>query len=142
MFQIDAKFMDGGYDPIFGVGCYPPLVLGIRFGRQHRRLFVAIVELFEEFAHPTIRIRQAKVFLNPGDGLDRAANLAIQPRCELLLLVGGEPARAAHIVEARERGFTASSKHLDPAFEDFGMDMQDLADGLGILAAVQEQDRV
>src|SRR5689334_16638145 len=61
---------------------------------------------------------------------------------KLQLLVGGQPACVTDIVEGGECRFTTSGKRLDPAFEGFGMDMQALADGLGILAAVQEQNRV
>ena len=46
------------------------------------------------------------------------------------------------ITKTGERGFTTRSKYLNPAFEGFGMDVQDTADRLGILTAVQEQNRV
>jgi hypothetical protein len=40
-----------------------------------------------------------------------------------------------------ERCFAASSKRFEPAFEGFGMRMEDVANGLSILATVQKQRR-
>ena len=48
------------------------------------------------------------------------------------------PAVAADILEAEECIFTATGKGFDPAFEGLGMDMEDGADGVGVLVTVKK----
>ena len=77
------------------------------------------------------------MLFDPGDCLGSAADVSIQPGRELLLLVISQPAVAADIVEADERIFATTRKRFAPVFERFGMNMQDGAYRLGILATVE-----
>jgi hypothetical protein len=129
--------------PFCRVGVDPrSLHIWLGLGRQHSGLFVAIVEPFEEFAHPAVRIGEAKLFLDPADCFGGAADIGIEPGRELLLLLVSQPAIATDIVEVREGFLAATCKGFDPAFEGFGMDMQDRTDSLGILTTIQEENSV
>jgi hypothetical protein len=63
-----------------------------------------------------------------------------EPRRELLEFGLHEVALAAGVVQRGERLFTAVHKQLDPAFEGVGVDVEDGADALRILACVEQQD--
>jgi len=118
------------------------LCFRVGLGREHCGLFVTIIEPLEQFVHPAIAIRQAKLLFDPDDCLSSAADIGIQPGGELVLLLVGQPSITAGIVEARECGFATTRKGVDPAFEGFGMGVEDAADRVRILSTVQKQDGV
>lgn len=63
--------------------------------------------------------------LDPDDRFGSAADIGIEPRRELLLLLVGQPAIAADILETGERVFAASCKGFERALEGLRMDVID-----------------
>lgn len=101
-------------------------------------MFIAIIEPFEEFAHPTVGIGVAKRLFNPCNGVDRTAHLGIEPVHELLLLHRGQQAIATRKLECREGVFASSDKTGNPALQGLGMDAQDCADCRRIVATIKQ----